>query len=172
MKPTIRKHKNARGRIISYAADIGPIGVFGDTPPEASAACEKAVLVALGRLDRGGMVGRWRGHMYTIEPTCFGWRYWLDTFVDLDYRCQVAGDREDAQDSVLHHLAQNVWEHDVDDETFVKGLSSGVAARISEWIGFQRRYAEHKAAGRSDNECHQFACEGLRAADVTEARHE
>lgn len=161
MKSTVAKVKDVRGRITSYSASIGPIKVSAETPKEAVMKCEQSVIGALGRLDRGPEIARWRGHTYVVAPTVDGWFYWLDTFSSIDYRCHIVGAREEAVDAALHHLAQQLWTQAVDDAAFVIGLPSGVAKTIVDWIGFQRRYAKHKESGKNDIECHRLACEGV-----------
>jgi hypothetical protein len=80
MKPTVKKLKDIRGRrIVGYRAHIGAIATQGSTPQEAAEKCEAAVHAALARLERGTLVGSWRGHTYVVSPTSEGWRYWLDT---------------------------------------------------------------------------------------------
>ncbi len=158
MKPTVKKLKTLKGRIVGYAASIGEVTVEGPTPSEAATNCERAVLQALARLDRRATIGSWRGHTYVIAPTIDGWSYWLDTFSP-GYGVTIGKpDREDAEDGALTHLAQNIWESDVDDEAFVVGLPPKAKTDIASWIRFQRSYAALKAEGKSDNEAHRLAC--------------
>jgi hypothetical protein len=62
MKPTVVKVKNVRGRIAAYKAKFGPIDASEETPNDALSACERRVFSALERLDRGTLIGEWRGH--------------------------------------------------------------------------------------------------------------
>jgi hypothetical protein len=159
MKPTVKKLKTLKGRIVGYDASIGEVTTEGPTPREAAANCERAVLQALARLDRRATIGSWRGHVYVIAPTIDGWSYWLDTFSP-GYGVTIGkSDREDAEDGALSHLAQNVWTLDVsDDAAFVVGLPPKAKADITGWIRFQRSYAALKAEGKTDNEAHRLAC--------------
>jgi hypothetical protein len=156
MKPTIEKVKNMRGRVTGYRAKLGEVVAEGKTAAEAFEACEKKVLLALERLDRGAIVRTWRGHSYTVAPTIVGWEYMLDTFTGY-YGVNVNGSREDAEDAALHHLAQQLWTTEDDDETFVRILPSKVAREILRWCAWQRRFATLKAEGKTDNEAHQLA---------------
>lgn len=158
MKPTITKVKNLRGRITGYRAAIGPVEREGKTAKEAAQACEQAALEALGRLDNGSEIKRWRDRVYIVIPTTEGWKYWMDGFCS-DYFVGPYQRHEDANGAALHHLAQNLWDHDQDDATFGEGLPPKVRADVEQWIRFQRAYKLHKAAGRTDNECHRLACE-------------
>ena len=167
MKPTVSKVKNMRGRITGYEARIGEVTAEGSTPAEATERCERSVLATLMRLDCGAIVGGWRGHTYFVAPTLHGWEYWIDTFTRLDYSVRREGTREEVKNNALHHLAQNVWDHDVaDDREFVAGLPGEIAKEILGWISFQRSYLALKAEGKTDEECHRLAC---RTASVTEA---
>jgi hypothetical protein len=163
VKPTVRKVKDFRGRITGHKATLGPVKWSGRDPKHAANQCEQAAMLALDRLDRGAYIGKWRGHLYVVSPTIDGWAYWIDTFSATDYvvPCAAGAAREWAIDSALQHLAQNVWELDCrDDAAFVDGLPLDAAAKIMAWIGFQRRYAAEKAAGKSDVEAHRLACGG------------
>lgn len=159
MKPNVTKKKNVRGRIVGYAASIGPIEASGATPAQAVEACEREALWALERLDRGASVLRWRERMIIAMPCVSGWCYWFDGLSDKYFNATNASTREDAEDNALHHLAQNLWTSDVDDAAFVKGLPPSVAKEISGWIRFQRGYAKAKARGMSDNDAHRAGCE-------------
>jgi len=62
MKPTVRKVKNARGRVTGYTAAIGPVSADGITAVEATHRCDDAAAAALARLERGARVFTWRDH--------------------------------------------------------------------------------------------------------------
>lgn len=150
MKPTIRKHKDIRGRrIVGYTALFGPIESrrHADTDTErgqdqAVAECEQLVRDALERLDRGAHIGQWRGHTYVVSPDAHGWRLWCDVFSRTDYYTAQAGTRDEAIDSILSHLAANIWTVDVEDDTaFVDGLPYPVRTEL---IGRFKWYREMK----------------------------
>jgi len=162
MKPTITKLKNARGRITGYRAAIGPIEADGKTPAEATEACERATLDTLSRLERCRSVRAltWQGRTFVVAPTLDGWSYWLDTFSQGYSNMLPPSSFEDASDRAMHHLAQHVWNHDVeDDAAFVASLPSGIRSDLTGWIRFQRAYKIREAEGRNDNETHRLACE-------------
>jgi hypothetical protein len=155
MKPTVKKIKAMRGRIVGYSAHIGEVKAEGATPTEASEACDRAVALALARLDRGVEIGSWRGHTYIVFPTVEAWGYWIDTSSVRSY--VGVSEREEAQDAALHHLAQNLWGPEVNDESFLVGLPLSVASELARWIRFQRSYAALRAEGKSDIEAHRLA---------------
>lgn len=171
MKPTIRKQKNVRGRVTGHVATIGPIeSSVRPTPSEAATECESLTIDALARLDRGTYIGDWHGRRYVVSPTTSGWRYWHDGLSRVDTFVDVAGDREDAIDSALHHLAQAAWTIDADDDAFCVGLPREVAKQIRTWIVFQRAYASAKKSGATDTEAHRIGCEESSRADADERR--
>src|SRR5271166_813444 len=106
----VRKVKSKR-RIVGYVASIGPVdGGQRATSAEAKQACEKDMIFALERLDRGPRVFMWREHTIVVAPTLNGWAYWIDTFSCSAYTCHTNRvEREDAENDALHHLAQNLW---------------------------------------------------------------
>jgi hypothetical protein len=162
MKPTIVKLKDVRGRITGYRASIGTVEREGKSPAEACAACEAATLDALQRLDNGSDVHRWQGHVYLLAPTTYGWGYWLDTFSEGYSAHGPYPSHEEANGAALHHLAQNVWTHDVaDDAAFTGDLPPKVRSDVRQWIRFQRAYKRIAAeGGHNDNEIHRrLACE-------------
>ena len=156
MKPEVTKVKDARGRITGYRATIGPIYREGKTVAEASAACERATLEALARLDKGASAHQWNGHTFTIAPDSWGWSYVLPGFMP-----QNAGDtRETALRTAQFHLAQVTWTHDVDDAEFLASLPDAVASELAGWIRFQRAYKRIAAeGGHAETEIHRLACE-------------
>ena len=159
MKASLGKVKNIRGRITCYTATIGEMRSTGATPKAAIDNCEREVLSALERLDRGTLVGRWRDHTYIVAPAIDGWGYWIDTFTRGDYR--VSGnwtDRESATNNALHHLAQHLWTASADDAAFLADLPASVASELARWIRFQRDYAKLVAEGKTDVEAHRLAC--------------
>lgn len=163
MKPTIRKLKDIRGRrIVGYNARFALAEGNGPDPSTATARCEEALHAAMSRLDRATLIGRWRDHVYVVFPTLHGWSYWIDTFTHADYTIACGlSDREGAQDSAMHHLAQNLWTLDVEsDDAFIEGLSTKVREQLRSWILFQRSYARLKAEGKTDAEAHRLASRG------------
>jgi hypothetical protein len=174
MKPTIRKVKTVRGRLEGYKATFGPVeSGTRKTPKEAALSCEHEALSALGRLDRGTRVLRWRGHTAVIMPTISGWSYWIDTASRSDIiQGTSSTDREGAENAALHHLAQNVWTPEVaDDEAFLRaepsadecGLPYIVRDVLRPWFNFQRAYVALRKDGYSDVEAHRLAGEARSA---------
>ena len=156
MKPEVTKVKDARGRITGYRATIGPIDREGKTVAEASAACERATLEALARLDKGASAHQWNGHTFTIAPDSWGWSYVLPGFMPHN----AGADRDTAIRSAQFHLAQVTWTHETDDTAFLASLREDVASELAGWIRFQRAYKRIAAeGGRTDNEIHRLACE-------------
>lgn len=157
--PEVRAAKDARGRTRGYYAQIGPVVVEGASKQDAAARCVSAAESALKRLDRGTLIGRFHGALYVVSPTEEG-SYWIEGYA-LDHR--VSGthpDRESAQDAALHHLAQNLWTHEIGDaESFLVGLPPKVATEIRGWIRFQREYRAARDRGLTDHEAHRAACE-------------
>lgn len=152
-----------RGRIIGYRAEIGPIEVIGSSPKDATEKCERLALAALERLRQGTTIRRWRGHIIVMEPTEYGWSYWVDTASDTSYRVMTSttpsGTREHAFDSALKHLFHSVWQHDSDDAAMLASVPPSLRADLARWIGFQRAYKRHRDAGRPEIDCHRLACE-------------
>lgn len=160
MKPTLKKRKNVRGRIVGHGAMFAGIIGEGPTPKEAIESCEVRVRAALERLKRGTLVGTWRGHAYVISPTQEGWQYWIDTHSRTDYAVGMPSDknRDEAQDAAMFALAQGLWTLEVEnDVTFVDGLSYPIRTELLSWIAWQRRYAAAKVTGKSDTEAHAIA---------------
>lgn len=165
MKAKVTKRKNARGRIVGYTASLPYVKADGTTPSDAVSACEDAATRALARLDRGTRVFFWRDCTIVVSPDVEGWRYWIWGFRE-DYFVNVTkghdgphAEREDAEDAALGHLAQNLWNANVDDTEFVKGLPVHVATTLGRWIRFQREYIKAEARGLSGHEAHRAACE-------------
>jgi hypothetical protein len=165
MKPETKKLKNARGRITGYRATLGDGLIVCDapTPAEAVADCERFCVDALQRLARGTTVRRWRGHVFVVMPTLGGYAYWLDTFPDTYTVSRGRETHEEAYGAALHHLAQNLWEHDEDDAAFVADLPPRVRTDVEHWIRFQRAYKVERDRGRSDVDAHRLACEAASA---------
>ena len=166
MKPNVHKVKNVQGRMTGYKASVGAVnGGQHETPSLAVDACDKEILAALYRLDRGTRIFAWRGHTIVVSPTVNGWDYWIDTSTQGHGVASVpCGDREAAEDYALHHLAQGLWTHDVaNDETLLEGLPPSVQAELRPWIRFQRRYRDLRSQGLSDTDAHRQACEASRA---------
>lgn len=160
MKPTVKKLKNVRGRIIGYTATIGPIEETATTGPDASVKCESAVSEALERLSRGTYIGSAWGRTYVVAPTPQGWAYWLDTFSRSDYFCAGAWpSRKDAIDAALYHSGQGAWSPELDDVAFLATADYHVRRRLARWIGFQRAY---DACPTDTPDKHRWACEHAR----------
>lgn len=70
------------------------------------------------------------------------------------------GEIADEIKSIRNHVAQLAWRHEADDELHisVSGLDEGGKRELARWIQFQRDYAKHKAAGKTDGESHALAC--------------
>jgi len=160
MKPTLTKHKDPRGRVKGHVATIGPIAIEGPTPSLAATKCSEEVLAALVRLDRGPRVLRWKGHVVIVAPMLDGWGYWFGGAAgssSVGLFQTVRGEREDAEDHALHHLAQNLWSPEVNDTTFLLGLPIKVQKELLDWIRWQRDYARLRAEGKTDQEAHAEA---------------
>jgi len=174
LKPEIRKRKTARGKIVGYSATIGPIEVsIGDTtlrstscnpsavsepqgtPQTAGRACQVAVRDALDRLNQGARAGSISGQHYLVFPDVYGWSYWIGDCFHHDYST-----REAAIDRAIHHLAQNLWNHETDDQAFLQDLPVTLRHELASWIGFQRAYIRERNAGTiPESACHRAACE-------------
>ena len=155
MKPTLSKSKNARGRVLAHVATIGPITRQGATPEEAAELCEAATLDALARLFQGTEIRRWRGHMAIIAPTSEGWCYWLSTAAGEGIANYVGPDRAKAIVSALHHLAQNAWTPDVDDQEFLAVFRS--PKRLRDGSAFSGGTSRRKRWAITDAEAHRIA---------------
>ena len=163
IKAEVTKRKNVRGRVVAHVGSIGPISVDGKDAKDAGERAVSETFDALKRLDQGMYIKRFRGHVAVVAPTCWGWRYWIDTFSD-DYS-QDCGDvatggsnRNEAMARALHHLAQNVWNHEVtDDRKFVEELPEQVAQDILRGIAWQRHYRVLTTQGMSHEEAHRNA---------------
>ncbi len=161
LKAKLAKLKNLRGKITGHRATIGVLRAEGETPKAAALNVETEVLKALLRLDRGTVIRVWRGHTFIVFPDTGGWRYWLDIFTPSgsthNYSVQCPGDREDAEDAALFHLAQMIWTPEVNDDEFLSELPTSVMQKLEAYFQWQRRYAAAKAEGKSDEDAHQIA---------------
>lgn len=167
MKPTITKFKNARGRIVAYYAKFGPIEVPAPTPAQATEQCAKAVHDALERLDRGAVIGQWRGHIYVVSPDSTGWRLWCDVFSRAGYYTGQAGTQEAAVDGILSHLAAHLWTHDVeDDKAFVDGLPHTVQRELLDRFHWYREMKRLMDKGYSDPDARDIIG-GFKKEEVT-----
>ena len=164
MKPTIRKHKHVRGKVLGYSAQLGPIeSNTQPDKPRAIAECESFTLAALDRLGKGPTIARWQGHVLIVYPTPAGWAYWLDTFSNgYGNDVSLGADPIVAYNRAVYHLAQTVWDHQADDHALI-GAVPDVAARaeLAGWIAFQRTYQQIKTAGEitEENQIHRAACD-------------
>ncbi len=162
LKAKLAKLKNLRGKITGHRATIGVLRAEGETPKAAELNVETEVLKALLRLERGTVIRVWNAHTFVVFPDTGGWRYWLDIFTPSgsthSYSVQCPGDREDAEDAALFHLAQMIWTPEIaDDAAFMDGLPAGVVKKLTSYFEWQRKYAAAKAAGHSDEDAHQIA---------------
>ncbi len=161
MKPKVYKHKDARGRIVGYGAELGAIVGKGATPALAVAECDQLTIAAIKRLDRGTAIGKWREHTYVVSPHVNGWEYWIDTFSQLGYSVSGSWDqREDCVDAALHHLAQNLWSRDTDDTAMIASLPVGPAKDMKGWIAWQRQMIAFEGQGYTQDQARQMIAQG------------
>lgn len=159
IKPIVTKIKNVRGRITGYRASVESIEAEAPTEKEAIDACERAVIAARLRLDHGGTHGETWGHHWSVWPTVSGWAYALDTFQDRYQIDRPANEtREAACDAAIVHLGQNVWEHTVNDDTFLSFAPASARSALAQWIAFQRAYIAAPSTA-TPTEKHRWACE-------------
>ena len=155
MKPVMNKCKDNRGRITGYVAVVGPIQGAGATVAEAKANSEQLLEAALDRLERGTLIGQYKGHTYVVSPTVHGWTYWLDTFSSTTYGCDAGTDKDGAKYQAISHLAKTVWTLDDDDQAFVIGLPVHLQRELVQYFGWQRGYARYRAEGKTDTEARE-----------------
>ena len=155
MKPVMSKRKDSKGRITGHVATVGPIQGEGPTGRDAVTNNEILVGAALDRLDRGTLIGQYKGHTYVVSPTIHGWTYWLDTFSSTTYGCDAGTDKDGAKYQAISHLAKTVWTLDDDDQAFVIGLPVTLQRELVEYFQWQRAYRKFRDMGQTDNQARQ-----------------
>lgn len=155
----IVKIKNLKGRITGYRARRGQVTGDGELPKIAQAHLEQNIDAALDRLTMGTQILTWRDHRVLVIPTIYDWSYWIDAF---ETRYTVSGMQtmEDARTSAFYHLAQNLWNHDCqDDDAFCADIpiSEPKQKEILSWIKWQRSYRAYREQGMSDTQAHAAA---------------
>ena len=75
------------------------------------------------------------------------------------YSVATAGDFKSALAYAKYHIAQNAWNGANDEEclTFVGNIGTKERTSLSSWILWQRRYAQSKADGATDDEAREYA---------------
>jgi hypothetical protein len=128
--------------------------------PEAITECEAHVLSALDRLDGGSRIGILLDHLWIVVPTTHGYAYWLDTFGPERFSFNDAGETLDkAIDRAINHLAQILWNAEMDDYALLSAVPRTVRAELAGWIAFQRCYIRVREAGElAENDRHNAAC--------------
>jgi hypothetical protein len=144
-------------RITGWAAQLGTVIGRGETRAEALADLEREVVGLTQRVDRGMTRGEWHGYAWQVVPRVTAWAYeWCDGGRWV-YPVGPYETREDAEEAVLHHLAQLAWAPVMDDETYTDGLPLGIRGDVRHWIRWQRSYASLRAEGKTETEAHRMA---------------
>lgn len=91
------------------------------------------------------------------EPT-LGWFYATSEQAIRDYRHNSGGQtREETENTMRHHLAQNAWNGTNDTECLEFIHDKRKQDDLRYWIKFQRDYQVLIAQGKSDIEAHRLA---------------
>jgi hypothetical protein len=158
MKTQISKLKNAKNRIIGYLASNEFMDSEGKSAQEANTNLESLVIKAMKNLEQETGIIIWEGHTIVVFPTLHGWKYWMDEFSRSDYSIGYYDTKKDAADHAYLSLAQQVWNHDSDDDDLLSKLPMWSHHEMKSWIKFQRSYREFQLQGLSPDMCHQKAC--------------
>ena len=158
MKPSITKHNHYRPA--GFTARIGPLetATVSRNKTDAAASVEKLTLETLARLSEGARFFQFKGHAIAVVPGLYSWETWSS--LSGRTRTAVSGysSADDAMRSAQIGVAQNSWEHDTDDASFLADCPDTIRSKMSNWITFQRKYRAFKAEGYSDTDCHRLAC--------------
>lgn len=151
-----RKRKDARGRILSYEAQMGQVTAAAVTEQDAVESCQQAVLSALDRLSKRPVIGTVYGQVYVVFPTLYGWGTWCQAYSSTDYYTEQGESLQEAVHAIVRHLACCIWTHEQpDDQAFVDGVPVLTEREKKELLAQLQWYREMRrlqAKGYSDTQ--------------------